>query len=139
MLFPECRVEDTAGAAKKADFYAFELVRDNLERTDTSPSFREEFLNHADAELGGDAPRGMFVATLLGQESLIYDADRRGLLSMQFESDLHAGSWHFLVKACVDRRTEALNSIDCDSGYNRVELEFVLCADIDNSEEFTVC
>ena len=58
---------------------------------------------------------------------------------MQFESDLHAGSWHFLVKACVDRRTEALNSIDCDSGYNKVELEFVLCANIDNPDEFAKC
>ena len=147
MLFPECWVEDPAGttrrtgAAEGADFYAFELVRDNEERTDTSPEFRDINKNGNDKLLGEDAPRGMFVATDLGQESLIYDDDRLGevKLSLQFASDVHAGSWHFLVKACVDRREEELGSIDCDPGYNKVELEFVLCADIDDSDEFPVC
>ena len=141
MLFPECWVEDRTGAAEGADFYAFELVGDNEGRTDTSPEFRDINRNDDDKLLGKDAPRGMFVATDLGQESLLYDGDRleEVKLSLQFAPDVHAGSWHFLVKACVDRRTEALNSIDCDSGYNKVELEFILCADIDNSDEFKVC
>ena len=110
-----------------------------MERMDTSPTFRADFRNQNDAVLGTDAPRGMFVATLLGQESLIYDADRPGLLRMEFDPQLHAGSWHFLVKACVDRRAEDYESIDCDPGYNQVELEFVLCAELEDSALYTEC
>ena len=81
----------------------------------------------------------MFVAKLLNQKSLIYNAVNSTELRFEFEPNTHAGSWYFNVTACVDRRMETANFTDCDPGYNKVELEFVLCADIEDADQYPVC
>ena len=61
---------------------------------------------------------------------------------MEYDPEIHAGSWLFKVKACVDRTNEDYGSIDCDQGdFNEVELRFALCEELSPEEaaEHQVC
>ena len=56
-----------------------------------------------------------------------------------FDSELHEGQWLFLVKACVDRRTEEYGSIDCDNGQNYLYVEFISCENVEDAESLPEC
>ena len=81
----------------------------------------------------------MYIATLLGQESLIYNAENPGLILTAFDAQMHTGTWQFQVKACVDRRSEDYGSIDCDSGQNFVNLEIIKCANLEDADQYPEC
>ena len=80
----------------------------------------------------------MYIATLLGQRSLIFTAEAQGLLMTAFDAEMHTGTWQFAVKACLTLTDRYIN-IDCDPGQNLVNLEFILCVDLEDSSQYTEC
>ena len=129
------------------DYQALELIHDNQLRTEVNPEFREEFLNMDDAVLGKDAPSDLYIATLLGQTSLLLSSEpftnsdgsikdvapeSHQFFRNAFEPDLHEGWWKFGVKVCVDRRDEAYGALDCDHGENYIWINFIQCTDVED-------
>ena len=53
------------------DFYVMDLVQDNLGRTRMDPTFRENYKNDQDSQLGDKAPPDMYVAKIIGQQTLV--------------------------------------------------------------------
>ena len=124
-----------------------ELIHDNQLRTEVSPEFREVFLNTNDAVLGKDAPSDLYIATLLGQTSLLISSEPftnsdgsfrdvapefHQFFRNSFDPDLHEGEWKFGVKVCVDRRNEAFGALDCDTGENYITINFIQCTDVED-------
>ena len=129
------------------DYQALELIQDNQVRTEANPEFREEFLNRNDAVLGKNAPSDLYIATSLGQTSLLLSSEPftnsdgsivdvapefHQFFRNTFEPDLHVGWWKFGVKICVDRRDEVYGALDCDHGENYLWINFIQCTDVED-------
>ena len=52
---------------------------------------------------------------------------------------LHAGSWLFRLKVCVDRREESYQGFDCDAGQNLIHLDFLDCTSLADADLATQC
>ena len=146
--FPECEiVKGRNSVIQVPEYQALELIHDTQLRTEVYPEFRNEFNNTNDAVLGEDAPCDLYIATLLGQTSLLLSSEPytnsdgsfkdlapefHSFFKHSFEPDLHEGWWKFGVKVCVDRRDEAYGALDCDHGENYISINFIPCTDVEN-------
>ena len=85
------------------DTIYFELVQDNQSRTEQSDaSFVSDYANSADTHLGLDAPSDKYVASTLGQESVLTSSSQDTFLDLAYDSiDTISGVWTFKVTGCV--------------------------------------
>ena len=96
----------------------------------------------------------MYTAVPLGQTSILVssepmaDQDRSNLpvseeshqfFQADFDPELHAGTWLFRLKVCVDRREEAFEGFDCDDGQNFIYLDLQDCANFAEADKPTEC
>ena len=88
----------------------------------TDPDFRAEYENANDAVLPSGPP-GMYVATTLGQTSLVVNP-AVGVIQNTFDAAAHGGTWEFTARACIDLTSE----IYCDPGTNSVQVVIVEAA-----------
>ena len=105
----------TAQEPVEADFVLVELVKDNLDRSASDLDFKYDYANEADTLLGKSAPANSYIASTLGQETLLVNAET-GLWQTRYApSEILnlAGQWTVYVSKCVDRREEALGKLDC--------------------------
>ena len=70
---PDRRLRELS-TIQEPTFYAVQLLMDNQGRTEADFGFLYDYVNVSDEILGNDAPADMFIATILGQTSLVYES-----------------------------------------------------------------
>ena len=81
-------------------FYSFELAIDNKFLDKDYSEFEDIYSNNDDIVLGPDAPPDRYIATTLGQNTLIF-SDESYKIETSYDAELHSGLWIFSVNACV--------------------------------------
>ena len=66
-------IESNTGKVRSIDFMTIELYQDNHGRTSSDPDFRTIYKNNNDAKLGQDAPKGLYIATTMGQDTVYFE------------------------------------------------------------------
>ena len=81
-------------------FYSFELAIDNKFLDKDYSEFMDIYSNNDDIVLGPDAPPDRYIATTLGQNTLIF-SDESYKIETSYDAGLHSGTWTFSNNACV--------------------------------------
>ena len=84
------------------------------------PKFREEYENTNDAILFEHAPASLYIASPLGQNTLVTNG-ANNILDFYYEVFSHEGDWEFEIRACIDTSP----GVYCDPGSNKVTFSFV--------------
>ena len=109
-------------------FYSFELAIDNKELDVSYEEFRDEYHNLDDMNLGQDAPADRFIATSLGQNTLVF-SDESDTIETSYDAELHSGTWTFSTNACVYvfQAQDLISTLECSRGVNKIEINFIDC------------
>ena len=84
------------------------------------------YSNNDDIVLGPDAPPDRYIATTLGQNTLIF-SDESDTIETSYDAELHSGTWTFSTNACVyvSQAQDLISTLECSRGVNKIEINFI--------------
>ena len=93
LTFESC-VNDQTELIEDLEFYSFELLIDNKGLDANDLDFILDYQNLNDINIGADAPSDRFIATSLGQNTLVFP-DESDKIETAYDAELHSGTWSF--------------------------------------------
>ena len=116
---PDC-VNSVTGEIQASDFLIFELVQDNEGLDKSSQQFKDKYANNNDSKLGSSAPSSVYIATTLGQQTIVFPKEEA--FRIQVNGTEHGGRWIFKVRPCVNRTLEDYGDYDCAGSTDTIAL-----------------